>query len=143
MLFQTDSKDSKAKVAISKVEQAKIARDLATKRILDLLKQKRVDQSRLAKLKALIEDYKKGKLGDEGRKALLEIARSVIELGDHQAELAKASAELAAPAKAVATIGRPVTVALQKGAPNLGSMLGTLLVFIIVLQKFLAKPPKG
>src|SRR6185437_3384622 len=105
------AKDSKAKLAIGKAEAD-------ARHALDLLATRQLDQRRLAEIRKLIDDFKKGRLGDRSRQALLHGVKLLIDLGKHQGELAQASATLAGPAKAVATVAAPVSVALQRaGAP--------------------------
>lgn len=121
-----NAKDSKAKVAISKA-------DIAAKFADDLLKRRRIDAGRLAGFKTLLEAAKAGKLGDEKRKAVLEAIQDIIEVAKHFSELGQASATLGVPAKAAFAQAK----ALQGPAPNFATGLGPVLIFIVVLQKYL------
>lgn len=138
------AKDSKAKLAVAKAE-------IDARHALDLLAKRQIDQRKLAEIKKLIDDFKKGKLGDRSRQALLQGVKLLLDVAKHQGELAQASASLAGPAKAVAGVAAPVTAALQQlarpGAPapaNLGNLLAPVLLLAIVIEKFLAgaKRPK-
>src|SRR6185312_5297281 len=101
-----------------------------------LLKKTGIDRRRLAEIRALAEAVKKGNVPDQKRQAFLKGVKQLIDLAKHADELAKASATLAQPAKAVLHEARQLT----GPAPNLVSGVAVILLFAAVLEKYLAKP---
>jgi len=114
------------------------AAELHANAVRALLKKSKIDPKRLAEIKALAEAVKKGEVGDQKRKTLLEGIRELIEIANHQAELAKASSELATSAKGLTLQARHASGA----TPNLNALVAPVLLFVMVLNKFLTTKPR-
>ncbi len=122
----------------TKVAVAVAAAELHANAVRALLKKAAIDRKRLADIKALAEAVKKGEVGDQKRATLLKGVKELIDLAKHQAELAKASSELA-------TSARGLTLQAHHASgptPNLGALVAPVLLFILMLDKFLAAKPR-
>jgi hypothetical protein len=124
------AKDSKQQLAIAKV-------DLKIAAAQNLLKRAALDRRKIAELRGLIDAVKKGAIGDPKRKVLIEGIKKVIDLAKHHAELGQADATMVQPAKAVIAQASHLTGT----GPNFLSALGPLLIFLMVIDRFLNKKP--
>ena len=123
------AKDSKQTLAIAKAATHDAF-------VQALLKKAQLDRRKLGEIKSLAEAIKKGQFTDQKRVALLKGVKLLVDIAKHEAELGKASTTLVAPAKAVLHAAQQ----LKGATPNLAGILAPVLLFVIVLDKFLAKP---
>jgi hypothetical protein len=125
------AKDSKVAVAVAQAaSRANV--------VHGLLKKAAIDRRRLAEIKSLVEAVKKGEVGDPKRRLLLKAVDQLITVAKHGTELAHASATLAAPSQAFLRQAQQ----LGGATPNFAAALAPMLLFVIVLDKFLATKPR-
>jgi hypothetical protein len=123
------AKDSKQTMAITKAATQDAF-------VYDMLKKAQLDRRKLGEIKSLAEAIKKGQFTDQKRVALLKGVKLLVDIAKHDAELGHASTTLVAPAKAFLHAAQQ----LKGATPNLAGILAPILLFVIVLDKFLAKP---
>jgi hypothetical protein len=127
------AKDSKNDVALNDVALAR------GEVIHSLLRQARMDRKRLAEIRSLIEDAKKGKIGDEKRRALGEGIEQLSEIAEQIEKIREVEAWISVPAHDVIRTRTNV----PPPGPNYATGLAEILALTLVFDRLLCgKHPK-